>query len=84
MGLSMQPAIAPIIFGFYAKHGELINFAPAIKRKLAKLAGKLEAKEGFDPALTLYRGRVGWAGRPAVTARSVRKPVQTLILPTQP
>jgi hypothetical protein len=80
MGLSMQPAIAPIVFGFYEKRGGLATVNLAIKRKLEALTAKLTKTEQFDPDRTLFRGRVGWSARRAVKARSVRRPLASLIL----
>ena len=80
MGLSMQPAIAPLVFGFYEKRGGLPTVSSAIKRKLGALVAKLTKTEQFDPERTLFRGRVGWSARTAVEARSIRKPLGSLTL----
>jgi molybdopterin/thiamine biosynthesis adenylyltransferase/nitroreductase len=82
MGLSMQPAIAPIIFGFYAERGKAPDFNPGIKRKLMKLTSALRRTEDFDTNMTMYRGRIGWAPRRVVTSRSVRRPLASLIVNT--
>ena len=58
MGLAMQPALAPLCFGFYAKRDGLPNVSPTIKRKLGLLATKLAEAEQFDPDQTLFRGRI--------------------------
>jgi sulfur-carrier protein adenylyltransferase/sulfurtransferase len=75
MGLSMQPAIAPLIFSWYAVSGGRFSDIKAIK----KLARRLAKTEGFDPRRTLFRGRLGRPTRSTVGARSIRRPLRTLI-----
>lgn len=77
-GLSMQPAIAPLIFSWYAVGGEYLS-DKAIKRKALALAGRLAQAEALEPGRALFRGRVGWPARPTVGARSIRKPLKSLI-----
>jgi molybdopterin/thiamine biosynthesis adenylyltransferase len=76
-GLSMQPAIAPIVFGFYGMRGGRFTDVLAISRKSGALAGKLARLEAFDPERTVFRGRLGWAVRAHSDARSMRKPLQS-------
>lgn len=77
-GLSMQPAIAPLIFSWYAVSGEYLSDR-AIERKARALAGKLAQAEALEPGRALFRGRVGWPARPTVGARSIRRPLKSLI-----
>ncbi|HEX3484006.1 MAG TPA: nitroreductase family protein [Micropepsaceae bacterium] len=74
MSLAMQPALAALCFATYAAYGGLpSDIPPAITRKVQNLADKLRESEGFDPAITVFRGRIGWPAPAAVKARSTRR-----------
>lgn len=78
LGLVMQPALAPLCFAHYAVAGVQFTDSPGINRKARALVGKLTAAEQFDPARTLFRGRIGVQAKPP-KARSIRKPLDSLI-----
>ena len=83
LGLSMQPAFAPINFAIHGMTGERLRDTPAIERKARALVHKLTKAEGFDVSRTLFRGRIGRPVRVSVQARSIRKPLSELIASVQ-
>jgi hypothetical protein len=78
LGLAMQPAFAAINFAIHGMKGDRLKDTPALQGKAQGLARALTEAEGFDPARTLFRGRIG---RPRRTpeARSMRKPLNELL-----
>jgi len=80
LGLSMQPALAAINFAIHGMTGERLRDTPAIAKKAHVLARKLAAAEGFDPVMTLFRGRIGLAPPVTASARSIRRPLNELIV----
>ncbi|MFQ5786239.1 MAG: ThiF family adenylyltransferase, partial [Alphaproteobacteria bacterium] len=80
LGLAMQPALAPVIFAHYARHGVAFTAEPGIAGKAAALARDLgEAHAGADDAL-LFTGRLGRSRSRAGAARSLRRPLDDLLI----
>ena len=81
LGLQLQPEMTPLIFGSYVRNGVAFTDNARSKRLAQKLAGQLA---GFaapeDIANAVFMGRIG-AGE-AARARSVRLPLEKLILQT--
>jgi nitroreductase len=81
LGLQMQPEMTPLIFSRYVRERRSFSRAPGMQQQaeaLAAQAGALIGAAAFEHAVFL--GRIG-AGPPA-TARSLRRPLAQLILPS--
>ncbi|HJV00271.1 MAG TPA: nitroreductase family protein [Burkholderiaceae bacterium] len=82
-GLQLQPELTPLIFARYVRDNRPFSRAPGMHaraRALAEQARQLIGKQAFDDAV--FMGRIG-AGPPA-QARSLRLPLNTLIVPAAP
>ena len=80
LGLSMQPAMAAIIFGHYGRLDIPFTVDPAMRKQAGVLARKLaEATPGAPEAL-VFRGRIGVPSSRKVGPRSVRRPLEELLI----
>ncbi|MCV2348582.1 molybdopterin biosynthesis protein MoeY [Paucibacter sp. Y2R2-4] len=80
LGLSMQPEITPLVFSRYAKDGRTFSreaFANASARQIRDEMQMLVGAQNCDQAV--FMGRIGHG--PAATSRSLRRPLDELLLP---
>jgi hypothetical protein len=82
LGLTMQPSYSPIVFSHYGNFPERL---PADERFLASrglwLAAKLTKLSGMDTENIVFMGRIGLPKSTAVASRSLRKSLNTLLVP---
>jgi molybdopterin/thiamine biosynthesis adenylyltransferase/nitroreductase len=78
LGLAMQPAMAPVIFGFYGRRDVAFTADPKIRAQARTLAGVLAGTVPGDPERLVFRGRIGTPASRRVGPRSVRKPLEEL------
>jgi len=80
LGLGMQPALATVIFADHGARGTAFTQEPGIAARAAELAGRFRALLGA-PEEVLFMGRIG-ALKPGLPGpRSVRRPLEELLLP---
>ncbi len=79
LGLSLQPALAPLCFGFYGRHGIDFTADPHIRAKAATLAERLTAVSPAAPDDVLFLGRLGQPRSRGVGPRSVRRSLEELM-----
>ncbi|MEF8794273.1 ThiF family adenylyltransferase [Thiohalorhabdus sp.] len=83
LGLALQPAYAPLAFAHYARNGEAFTQSAWARNKADHLADRLaRAVAPADPQRVVFAGRIGLPRHPAPGSRSVRKPLEELLLPT--
>jgi hypothetical protein len=84
LGLVMQPELTPLIFARYVREGRAFSQVPAMRARGDELALQLDellrAHGIDDSARAVVMGRVG-AG-PTATARSTRRSLAELMVPT--
>ena len=82
LGLCFQPEMTPLIFSRYVANS--INFTSVRSEQAlaGKLAEELSALLGPDGSVShrVFMGRVGYGEAPV--SRSLRKPLQDLLLPS--
>lgn len=77
LGLSLQPAMTPLIFARYLREGRRFSAEPGIEAGAAQAVRRLEALwEAPTLRATVFMGRIG-AGAPP-RSRSLRLPLQRL------
>jgi hypothetical protein len=80
LGLALQPSLAPLCFAYLGKRGVAFTADPAIRQQAARLAGEVqELHPGADDRLVFF-GRLGQPISRRVTARSVRRPLEELLV----
>jgi molybdopterin/thiamine biosynthesis adenylyltransferase len=80
MGLGMQPALATLIFAHHGRHATAFTVDVQLRTHAARLAARLEQVAGDIDAL-VFLGRLGQR-RPGLPGpRSVRRPLEELLLP---
>lgn len=83
LGLGLQPALATLIFAHHGRHGTAFTVEPALRARAARLAGRFAAALGVPDAV-LFLGRLG-RRRPGLPGpRSIRRPLEELLLPVAP
>jgi len=84
-GLQMQPSYTPLVFARYAREGRTFTTsAPAIA-EAASIAQRLDDALGSSNAANaIFLGRLGPAARQTAPARSVRLPLDRLIVDQRP
>lgn len=83
LGLGLQPALATLIFTHHGRHGTAFTTEEALRPRAARLAARFAALLG-EPDAVLFLGRLG-RRRPGLPgARSVRRPLEELLLPPAP
>jgi len=80
MGLVVQPSLAPLCFAHYGRHGVDFTAAPAPRRAAAALARGLDAATGGAGDDLLFLGRIGEPAARRVGPRSLRRPLEDLII----
>lgn len=80
LGLALQPAMAPVIFGFYGRRGIAFTADPGIRAQAKALAEALAGTVAGDPERLVFRGRLGLPASRRVGPRSVRKPLEELLI----
>lgn len=83
-GLSLQPAVATLIYAFYGRHRQPFTESPAIRRKAEALADALEAVAPAGIDHLLFCGRLGRPMARRAGPRSVRKPLEALLVDAPP
>ncbi len=80
MGLVVQPSLAPLCFAFYGAHDVPFTEAAGLRRKAAALHHEL-ATLGCDPgSAPLLLGRLGLPASRRAAPRSVRRPLDELLV----
>ena len=80
-GLFLQPEMTPIIFRWYARSGRTFSALPSLADKARQLAERFEKLAAVpQDAHFAFFCRVGESKAPR--ARSIRKPLSDLLLPT--
>ncbi len=80
LGLALQPAMAALIFGFYGRHGAEFTADPGIRGQARELAEALAASVPGDPETLVCRGRLGVPASRRTGPRSVRRPLEELLV----
>lgn len=80
LGLWQQPEMTPLIFAEYVRLGTVFTRQPGKLDEAVAVRQRLTELLGADPQTAVWMGRLG-AG-PAPLARSVRLPLEQLLLPT--
>jgi hypothetical protein len=81
LGLTMQPSYSPIVFGHYGNHPD--DLPPGEQHLVPHcqhLAKKLAAVSGHDPKQIVFMGRIGIPRTTAIASRSLRKPLEALLV----
>jgi len=83
LGLVMQPALATLCFAHYGRYGEPFSTNRRAAREAARLAAALSRVmgEGADPPIFL--GRIGYPVLHATQSRSLRRPLEELLVTGQ-
>jgi nitroreductase len=81
LGLAMQPSMAAVIFGFYGRRDIAFTHEPKMRAAAKSLAARLNEASGVDPDALLFLGRLGEPRSRRVKPRSVRRPLEQLLLP---
>jgi nitroreductase len=83
LGLQLQPQYTPLVFAEYVRRGVAFTSVQPAKDRAVRIERRLAAllDEKTAPA-TMFLGRVGY-GKPA-EARSLRLPLERLLLPPAP
>ncbi|WP_028999239.1 molybdopterin biosynthesis protein MoeY [Azohydromonas australica] len=77
LGLSLQPAMAPLIFARYLREGRRFSAEPGMEAAAAQAVRRLEALLGGQALrAAVFMGRIGEG--PAPRSRSLRRPLQQL------
>lgn len=79
LGLSVQPTFSPLVFAYYGKHDMSFDPDQRLLKRAKHLCGSFMA-QGEDPDQVLFRGRIGVPGKRVSQSRSIRKPLDTLII----
>jgi hypothetical protein len=79
LGLSMQPNLAPLCFAHHARTGAGL-WDPAVMARITRLARGLERLGSRNSGELVFLGRIGAPVKPAAKARSVRRPLEELVL----
>lgn len=80
LGLSMQPSMATAIFAHYGRHGIDFTGDAKIRRQAAELAGRLDGLLPGGGDDLLWMGRIGAPRSRRVGPRSIRKPLEALMV----
>lgn len=80
LGLSMQPAMAALIFAFYGRHGIGFTEDPGRRRQARELAAALDEMTPGDSDRLVFRGRLGVPSSRKAAPRSVRKELEELLV----
>lgn len=82
MGLAVQPWLAPLIFADHGARGTPFTRDARLREKAALLARQMHDTLG-DIGPILFIGRIGEAPEGVPGPRSVRRPLEDLVLPRQ-
>ena len=83
VGLHLQPAMTPIIFRWYSRSGRKFSAVPELAVRAEKLTERFEQLAGASPDTHFaFFCRVGESKPP--WARSIRKSLSDLLIPTAP
>ena len=80
MGLAMQPGLAPLCFAAHGRAATEFSGGRAMRGKARRLAGRVAELTPGDAAGPVFLGRVGVPRSTFVASRSVRKPLESLLL----
>lgn len=83
LGLAMQPWLAPLCFAHYGREGAVFTDDASIRAKAAALADALDGAVPGAGADVLFAGRLGSPTSAHVAPRSVRKPLDALLVRTE-
>jgi molybdopterin/thiamine biosynthesis adenylyltransferase/nitroreductase len=81
-GLGLQPALATAIFAHYGRRGAEFTGDSAIRAKAKDLAKELEQR-GIGSDDLIFLGRIGRSKQRPARPRSVRRPLQELLVRSQ-
>ncbi|MCP5373313.1 MAG: ThiF family adenylyltransferase [Hyphomicrobiales bacterium] len=79
LGLALQPAMAPLIFGYYGRHDVAFTEDHNVRGKAIELARQLDAGCQGDPDDMMFRGRLGVPRSRKIGPRSIRKQLGELM-----
>ena len=83
LGLQLQPELTPLIFARYSRNGVKFSKTEGMAESAGRLAARLATELGnMNAANAVFMGRLG-AGA-AATARSLRKPLASLMVESEP
>ena len=82
LGLWQQPEMTPLIFSEYARLGTPFSTRAGALAEAAQVRERLARLFGTDPRSAVWMGRLGAGAGP--TARSLRRPLEELLLPASP
>lgn len=80
MGLAMQPALATLSFAHHGRHATPFTVDERLRQRATQLASRLEAVAGNLDDL-VFLGRLGQRPPGLPGPRSVRRPLEELLLP---
>lgn len=80
LGLGLQPALATLIFAHHGRHASAFTTEAALRSRAAGLAARFSSLLG-DPDAVVFLGRLGQRPPGAPGPRSVRRPLEELLLP---
>ena len=81
LGLALQPGFATLIFSHYGAEGIPFTRDPRLQEQARRLAGEFTEVLGQAPADVVFLGRIGQPRKAGAAARSIRLPLQDLLLP---
>ncbi|AUB80927.1 nitroreductase family protein [Candidatus Thiodictyon syntrophicum] len=82
-GLQFQPAMTPLIFANYVRHGIAFTRDPAARSQAEQLKARLAAELGDEVLCrAVFAGRLGYGSAPRW--RSIRRPLESLLTPPTP
>ena len=79
LGLVMQPSPATLCFAYYGTRGERFTEDVAVLEKAKQLASKFTRLIPEGPDGTVFIGRIGAPASRQIRARSVRRPLSSLV-----
>lgn len=80
LGLDLQPSLAPLCFADYARRQIDFTDDPNIRELAAGLAGKIDALRHNGAGELIFLGRIGLPRSRNVGSRSVRRPLEELLV----
>jgi hypothetical protein len=79
-GLALQPGLAPIAFATHAINGVRFTEQPKLLAKAGKLAEEVGRVTGSDVDQLVFMGRIGRPRSKRPVSRSIRLPLENLII----
>ena len=79
LGLVLQPSLAPLCFAFYGRQNAAFTANVGLRAKAAALNDELR-KLAPAPTSLVFLGRIGRPSRKGTQPRSVRQPLQALLV----